>query len=67
MMTLMPMYTAQWEMKLLREAEQRGQAEQARLSRMFWSASGSSRRKEHSWPEKSALRWLVTSLGHAGA
>jgi hypothetical protein len=66
-MTLMPMYTAQWEWKLIREAEQQSQAEEARLARMFWSASGPSKPKERSWPEKSALRRLVTSLGHGGA
>ena len=67
MSILMPMYTAQWEWKLVREGERQANAEQDRLAQLRWSASEASKPKEGSRTEKPTLRRLLISLGHAGA
>jgi hypothetical protein len=66
-MTLMPMYTAQWVVKLAARDQRQVAAEEMQLAREFWSASEEKRPKDWSTPQKSALKRLVMSLGHAGA
>jgi hypothetical protein len=67
MLILLPMYTAQWEMKAARKEQRQVEAQQSRLADLLWSASESRQPKEQSRPEKSALRRLLISLGRTGA
>jgi hypothetical protein len=66
-MTPMPIYTAQWVMKLAMRDQRQIVAEEMRLARVLWSASEARQPKEQSRPQKSALKRLLTSVGLAGA
>jgi hypothetical protein len=66
-MTLMPIYTAMWEWKAATRNQSQVTAEEMRLARMLWSASEDKQQKERSRPQKSVVKRLLTSLGHAGA
>jgi len=67
MMTLLSIYTAQWEMKAATKDERQVAAEQSRLARVLWAASEVRQPEGQSWPGRPAFRRLLTSLGHAGA
>lgn len=66
-MTLMPIYTTQWEMRLATRDQRLVEAEQIRQARVLLSASEARQPKERSRPETSALTRLLTLLGHTGA
>ena len=53
-MTLMPMYTAQWEWKMATRDQRLVVAEQIRQARVLWSASKARQPNERSWFAKAA-------------
>jgi hypothetical protein len=67
MMTLLSIYTAQWEVKAATKDERQVVAQQGRLARVLWAASEARQPEGQSWPGRPTLRRLLTSLGHAGA
>jgi len=66
-MTLMPMYTAQWEIKAAMKDQRLVEAEWFRLARTHWSASESRQPQERSQPETTGLKRLLTGWRYARA
>lgn len=66
-MTLMPMYTAQWEMKAAMKDQRLVEAEWFRLARRHWSACEPRKPQKRSRSETSALKKLLIGWRYAGA
>lgn len=64
---LMPMYTAQWETKLVTDGGWFAEAVKESRARTRWLPSETTQSEEQLQPRKVTLRRLVAGLGYGGA